>query len=148
MTLEQACNLFGGKQTLRKILINTIRAERLTRNISPQELYSEALLESQGYPTDIIDEIEQGKRYIDGELATSVMAPLGISLNDVMILPKLTEQQELYWTTKYLASGDGPVHASKINKEGEVLDFKGELDDTIQLGLFIRFAALDELNTP
>jgi len=97
MPIEQkASDLFGGKQTLRKTLVDRIKQERIRAKFTPQEMYFFANLESHGYSPDTVEKIEEGKMHLDELSALNLMAPLGITIDSVTPPPPLSDTQRLH----------------------------------------------------
>ena len=154
MTNEQsACDLFGGKQRLRELLVGAIRNERIRRGISPRELYDYLRLGDEGYVPNIIEQIENGEKHLDGYIAEKAISVLG-RLDRLMPLPLFAnEGEEGSWMVRYLTSGCGVFRGTTERELGGLddelcLTEKPDFDDNIQLELFIRFQALEELNIP
>ena len=135
-----ASDLFGGKIAVREAIFREIKEGFLREGFSIDQLSSFS-----EYPKKTVEAaFEDPKRKLTGELALSLMTPLGIALDKVLKLSKLVPKDREYWEKEFR-----PGSVSVEDAEGAVAqEGAGPTapDFDIELGLFIRFRAIDEIN--
>ncbi len=130
---RSACDLFGGATAVRALLAGKICSGMRSSGLTASQLGESTNTSAK----QIESSLENEGHKLTGDMAMSLMAPLGISIDDVLPLSMLTREQQEYWTDRF-QEGEAGVLA-------QVPDGSGEISMDAMLKLFIRLQALGEI---
>jgi len=132
---ENAAKMCGGKQFIRQRIIARVRDTVDSLGLDTEEFGLMA------YPANarILDRLRESPERLNEDIALSLMAPLAIPIEDVLLLREMTKPEHDDWLRTMLGSDDSVLATSGGD---------GTLDPEVCLALFIRFEAMKELNTP
>lgn len=123
----EACSLWGGRDAVRHLILLAMK-----RELSARQLRSQAVSSYAGFSTDVLGELLAGKRKLGRSLAFSLLAPLGIPIDETLRLSR----EELQAAGSSGICGElGGIGAGALRPDREIL-----------LSLGIRLRALRELD--
>lgn len=129
----RASDFFGGPSKVRSKLALAIFQAMSAEGLARSDLADYAHVDPQDLPASY----EEANASLTGDLALSLLAPLGISVDEVLPMRELTPPERKYWARQFEQEDSG-VEA----REG---GGPTAPDPQVVLALFIRLRAIDEL---
>ena len=147
MTVEQgtqsgeklAADLFGGKPAVREAIFRALRDAINREGVSTTQLSAFT-----GYnPKEIDEAFAHPREKLTGDLALSLMAPLGVAVDEALTFKgSLDLADREFWEAEF-CNGHPETPDGVLAQEGAGTTAPAF---EIEFGLFLRFRAFDEIN--
>jgi hypothetical protein len=129
MAMPSASDIFKGQEFIRQNIVDVVKKALVEQGLSAKDYAGKIMPES---PASVTDALEDPSRLTEF-LALSMMAPLGVSVEDVLPSTRRLKAERDKWR--------------RIMPKNYVLAATGgKVDRDVSVELFIRFKALSELN--